>query len=89
MKKLEIKLDNVNWQKSLFTVVLISVIAFAGIVAFLFVKPIEKNISKIIDEEISSTNITFDKKTLEMLRERQKPSEVSPASSRKNPFAPF
>lgn len=89
MKNFELKINNINWQKSLFAAVLISVITFGLVILFLFIKPIEKSISKIIDEEISASNIIFDKKTLEMLKERQKPGTTSPASAGKNPFAPY
>ena len=92
MKKIElpIKVGKISeWQKGLFIALLFSIIIFTLSVIVLFFKPVDKTVSGIIDEEISSTNITFDKKILEMLQTRQNPNISAPASAGKNPFAPF
>lgn len=88
-KTLNLKIGTINWQRSLLTIVLISLVAFILLIGFLLVKPIEKSISTIIDGEISSTNIIFDTKTIEILNKRQKPADSTPAPAGKNPFASF
>lgn len=90
MKKNNIKIElTMDWRKSFFAAILLSVIIFVLGIGFLFIKPLEKDIKGIIDEEISSTNVIFNKKTLELLRERQAPAAQTPAAAGKNPFAPF
>jgi hypothetical protein len=93
MKKLKTPEINISlkadWQKSLTLALFISVLIFGVAIIYLILKPIDKSISTIIDEEISSTNIIFNQKTIDLLGERRVPEEIQVSSAGKNPFAPF
>lgn len=92
MKNLKINLKMgkaSDWQKGVFLALMASLVIFFLGIIIIFFKPTGQEITRIIDEETASTDITFDKKILEILRTRQNPSINTPASAGKNPFAPF
>lgn len=97
MKKLNLKF-NFNfleqskgslWQKALMGVALATLGLMLVASVYLIFRPISKEVRTVIDEEISSTNINFDQKTLENIKARQVPSEVPASTSGKNPFTSF
>lgn len=88
--KINLKMGKASdWQKGLFLALLSSLVIFFLGVIFIFFKPATPSVKEIIDEETASTDISFDKKILEMLRTRQNPTLNTPSSAGKNPFAPF
>lgn len=98
MKKINIKIDTksitnltgkTSWQKALFWAFLISFLAFSFSNIYILFKPLETGIEEIIQDEISSTNISFDKKTLEDIKKRQEPVAATAPTIGKNPFSPF
>lgn len=78
-----------SWEKGIFIAVLVSLVIFLAANVYLIFKPIPDDLRAIIDEEINSSNITFDQKTIDSLKERQNPPESETPISGKNPFAPF
>lgn len=89
LKEIPVFNNKTSWQKALFWTFLISFVIFSFSNFYILFKPIDKNIEAIIQDEISSTNITFDKKTLETIRIRQEPATVTAPEIGKNPFSPF
>ena len=96
MKALKIDLSklsrsgrNSSWQKAILGAIGISVVFYLLAAGYLFFKPLSTEIKDIIDQEVSSTNISFDQKTLEMLKSRQLPPANTQTTSGKNPFIPF
>lgn len=97
MKKINLKF-NLNlktktkgtlWQKALLGVILATLVLTLAACAYLLVRPISKEVKAIIDQEISSSDINFDQKTIDNIKARQTPSIVPETSSGKNPFASF
>lgn len=78
-----------SWQKSLLVAVLVSLVVFIAASAYLFFKPLNEEIKKIVEAEISSTNINFDKKTLENIQKRYQPQSTTQPTGSKDPFALF
>lgn len=78
-----------SWQKAVLGAVLISVAIYLIMAGYLFFRPLSQDIQDIIDQEISSSNISFDQKTLLMLKNRQEPPANTQTESGKNPFTPF
>lgn len=99
MKKLKIKKIDLRaligkskgtmWQKAVLATLLSLAVLFTLGCAYLFFKPLPVDIKKIIDDEISSIDIIFDQKTIDDIKERQKPIENTGTTTGKNPFAPF
>lgn len=77
------------WQKGFLAVAVITVIIFSISCAYLLIRPINEDLKKIVEEEISSTNINFDKNTLDNLEKRRAPEKITAPSTGKNPFMPF
>lgn len=90
-KELEIKLSNQKtvWQKGLFFTVLVSLFVFIVLLVYLFFKPLSPDIKSVIDEEINSSNLSFDKKVIEDLTKKQQPTKSQEPTVGKNPFLPF
>jgi hypothetical protein len=88
---LKIKESNLktSWSKAIFATVLVSLAIYIGFSAYLFFRPVPTNIRGIIDTEVNSTDITFDTKTIDKLKQRQNPSENTASAVGKNPFMPF
>lgn len=78
-----------SWQKGvLFAAIIVFVALLAACVQLVF-KPLNQEIKGIVEEEVSSTNIIFDKKTLDDIKKRYQPqSTINPTGS-KDPFAQF
>lgn len=78
-----------SWQKGvLFAAIIVFVALLAACVQLVF-KPLNQEIKGIVEEEVSSTNIIFDKKTLDDIKKRYQPqSTINPIGS-KDPFAQF
>jgi flagellar motor component MotA len=99
MKKLEIKKIDLRallgkskgtmWQKAVMAALLCMAVLFTLGCGYLFFKPLSADIKKIIDDEISSVDIIFDQKTIDGVKERQKPIENTGVTTGKNPFASF
>ena len=98
MKKPELKLDlsgfersnrGTSWQKAVFGAILISLAFYIGASAYLYFRPLSAEIQTSIDSEVSSSNISFDQKTVDMLNKRQQPPANTTAIGGKNPFTPF
>lgn len=89
IKQLRMLNKNPDWQRGLLAATLLSLGIFALFLGYLLIKPINKEIKAIIDEEISSTDIIFDQKTIETLKKRQEPATLSAPAIGKNPFIPF
>lgn len=81
--------EKTNWQKGIFWALLLSLFAFCAAVSFQFFKGPSQEIEQTVGEEISSSNIIFDAKTLENLNKRQQPPANVQPSVGKNPFIPF
>lgn len=78
-----------TWQKALFGVILATLILMTAATLYLIFRPISKDVREVIDQEISSSDIIFDQKTIDSIKERQTPSTIPDTSGGKNPFAPF
>ncbi len=89
LKNLQKTNKSTLWYRAIYYALIISVAIFTVACLYLFFKSIPSNITTIIDQEISSTNVKFDTKTLEMVKERQNPKETTESSSGKNPFSPL
>lgn len=89
LKKIKLNTKNTEWTRGVYFALVISVVIFGLLCIYLFFKPISNDLKLIIDDEISSSDVRFNKSTLEMVKERQNPKETSEPSSGKNPFAPF
>jgi len=99
MKKLKIKKIDLKaligkskgtmWQKAVMAALFSLAVLFTLGCAYLFFKPLAVDIKKIIDDEISSIDIIFDQKTIDGIKERQKPIENTSVTTGKNPFASF
>jgi len=98
MKKLNLKIDfrslsNKNkgtvWQKAVLGVLIAILALTVGACGYLFIKPLSAEIQTIIDEEISSVDIIFDQKTINGIKDRQKPADNTAVTTGKNPFAAF
>lgn len=91
LKELEIKLSNQKtmWQKGLFYAVIASLIIFIGAMVYLFFRPLSSDMKSLINEEINSSNVSFDKKVIENLSKKQQPVKSSEPTIGKNPFLPF
>lgn len=96
MKKIKFNTQEINkynknpdWQRG----VLLAVITTLGIyffaLAYLFIKPVSSDVKGVIDREVSSIDIIFDQKTLDLLDKRQEPKNFTPPVVGKNPFVPF
>lgn len=98
MKKPELKFDfsklernnrGSSWQKAVFGALIISLVAYLAATAYLYFRPLSSDIKESIDSEVSSSNISFDQKTIDMLKSRQQPPDTTATSGGKNPFTPF
>jgi hypothetical protein len=98
MKKPDIKIDfsqfersnrGTSWQKAVFGAILVSLCFYLSALAYLYFRPLSPDIKASIDSEVSSSNITFDQKTIEMLKNRQQPPANTTTIGAKNPFTPF
>lgn len=98
MKKPNIKFDfsafersnrGTSWQKAVFGAILVSLAFYIAASAYLYFRPLSQDIQESIDSEVSSSNISFDQKTIEMLKLRQQPPQNTAGGSGKNPFTPF
>ena len=99
MKKLEIKKIDIKallgksrgtmWQKAVVAALLSMTVLFTFGCGYLSFKPLSADIKKIIDDEISSIDIIFDQKTIDGIKERQKPIENTGVTIGKNPFTSF
>lgn len=99
MKKPELKLNlNINlrgkikgtlWQKAIWAIMVVVLLLASLACVYLMFKPLSKDIKAIIDDEISSSDIIFDQKTIDSIKARQVPSVVPDTSSGKNPFSGF
>lgn len=97
MKKLNLKLNfdiraksrGSLWQKALLGVIVATLLLMLGTSIYLAVRPISREVKEVIDEEISSSDIIFDQKTINNIKARQLPNAVPNTTSGKNPFASF
>ncbi len=96
MKKIKININKLkkqnkgfNWQRAIFGAVAITTLAFSLACAYLAIKPVTPEIRAIIDEEISSVDVIFNKEIINDIEERQKPTEKKEPAPGKNPFTPF
>lgn len=83
------KLKKPNWQKDVFWATIICVLIFIGIVGYQFIKSPSKEMLDEIKKENASSNISFDQKTVDLIKERQIPPESAQPTVGKNPFTPF
>jgi hypothetical protein len=90
-KILKIKESNLktSWTKAIFATLLVSLVIYLAFNGYLFFRPIPTQIREIIDTEVNSTDITFDTKTIDKLKQRQNPTENTAAPVGKNPFMPY
>lgn len=88
---LKVKESNLktSWSKAVFATVLVSLAIYIGFSVYLFFRPVPTGIREIIDTEVNSTDITFDTKTIDKLKQRQNPNENTAPAVGKNPFMPF
>jgi Tfp pilus assembly protein PilO len=77
------------WQRGLLLASFIVLVIFLGAIVYLFVRPIDPETKTSIEKEVNSTNVTFDKTTLENLKNRQQPIQAQSPTIGKNPFLPF
>jgi uncharacterized protein involved in exopolysaccharide biosynthesis len=77
------------WQRGLLLASFIVLVIFLGAIIYLFVRPIDPETKTSIEKEVNSTNVTFDKTTLENLKNRQQPIQAQSPTIGKNPFLPF
>jgi flagellar motor component MotA len=89
LKQLTMKNRGTVWQKAILGVLLALALLFTVACGYLFFKPLSAEIKDIIDGEISAVDIIFDQKTIERVKERQKPLDNSGVTTGKNPFASF
>lgn len=83
------KFKKPNLQKDVFWAIIVSVLIFIGAIGYQFIKTPGKEVLELIKEENSSSNIYFDQKTIDEIKERQLPPESKQSSVGKNPFIPF
>jgi hypothetical protein len=89
LRKIDLKISKVNWQRGLYYSLLAITVLFIGLVTYIMFKPLDPELENIIKEEISSSNITFDQKTLDNLKKRLEPTPASQIPTSKNPFVGF
>ncbi len=91
LKELGIKLSNQKtmWQNGLFYAVIISLVIFICAMSYIFFRPLSSDMKQIINEEINSSNVTFNEKVIEDLSKKQQPIKSSETTVGKNPFLPF
>lgn len=78
-----------NWVKGVFYALLICFGVFVVANTYLLFRPISADVKGIIDEEVDSSNISFDQKTIDSIKKRQEPSTSILPSGGKNPFTPL
>lgn len=88
-KKLQKSSKNTNWQRGVYLALLITLAIFVIGCAYLMFRPIPSSIKEIVDEEILSTDISFNESALNDIRERQNPTQTPKPETGKNPFTPF
>lgn len=89
LNKIKISNRNSNWQKGISGALLISLGIFFLALVYLLVRPLSKDVQNIIDTEISSIDVVFDNKTIDMVKKRQEPNQTTAPTVGKNPFIPF
>lgn len=89
LPKVNLVKKKINWQKSIFITLLLCIGVYIILLGYLFIKPISSEVQEIIKDELTTSDINFDQKTLDSLKKRQQPSTPSQAPIGKNPFLPF
>jgi flagellar motor component MotA len=78
-----------SWHKGILLAASLSVVIFVAASAYLLFRPLNSDLKRIIEEEVKSTNIIFDKKTLEDIKKRHQPQTILESSGSKDPFSQF
>jgi hypothetical protein len=78
-----------NWAKGVFYALLSCFVIFTLANAYLLFRPISKDVKEIIDQEVNSSNLIFDQKTIDLIKKRQEPNTVISLPAGKNPFTPL
>jgi len=91
IKKLSRKIteEKSSWQRSLIVAAILSFLVFSIASAYLFFKPLNSEVKRIVEEEISSSNIIFDAKTIQGIQKRYQPQTNINNAASKDPFAQF
>jgi len=70
LKKLTYSQKKSDWQKSVLLVIYIGIAAFVLVLAYVYFRPINKDIKSQIESEVNSDPINIDSKTLETLKNK-------------------
>jgi len=70
LKKFTYSQKKSDWQKSILLVIYIGIAAFVLVLAYVYFRPINKDIKSQIEAEVNSDPINIDSKTLETLKNK-------------------
>jgi hypothetical protein len=89
LSKLTASSKKTSWHKAIIWTVLLCLIIFVCANIYLIFKPLSPEIQITIDDEIKSSDITFDQKTIENIKKRLQIQYTPSPSTGKNPFISF
>lgn len=75
-----------NWTEGIFWAIIICFLLFTSANIYLMIRPLSNDVKEIIDQEVNSSNIIFDQKTIEILKSKQGPETKIILPGGKNPF---
>jgi hypothetical protein len=85
LKRLLTANSKTDWTKGVFWAIFICFVLFSAVNFYLLFRPLSKDMKNIIDKEVNSSNIIFDQKTIDVLKNKGPGTQIILPGG-KNPF---